>query len=335
MTGAGPAEVVGPPLGHALLKAAEGHARFALRSYLDEDDIVPLQAAVAAGAAVELLIKAVLYREAPALLAMKGDVHSILMFSGKPGVPGKGYLDCRTIVGDDTRRALIAIRPSLNSISTEIDAALTRRNAAVHLALATKHDLVVGVRAMCVTVAALLPELDRNPDQFWGDGLVAHAQVLAAARGDERRLLLEQLKTAALERLARIRAVDSAVIELLVAERAAPEDGTEDDGDHFREAHQCPVCEYWGWLSGPVTRGEMRMVESHYYDGWEVERTWYPESFDCGICRLHLDVETLGVAGFSSVGDLQPTEATEEELQDMYSELQAEYEYERWHDERR
>lgn len=334
MTGTAPGEVGWPPLGQALLSAAEGHARFALRSYLDEDDIVPLQAAVAAGAAVELLIKAVLHRAAPALLAMKGDVHSILVFSGKPGVPGKGYLDCRTIVGDDTRKALIAMRPNLNSISTEIDAALTRRNAAVHLAFVTEHDLVVGVRAMCVTVAALLPELARTPDEFWGQGLVLRAQVLAQERTDERRLLLEQLKTVARERLARMNAVDPRAIELLVAERAAAEGDVDDDGDHYREAHQCPVCEYWGWLSGPVTRGDMRIVQSHYYDGYEVERTWYPDSFTCDVCGLALGVDTLEIAGFTTSNDLDPGEATEDELQDMYSELQAEYEYERWHDER-
>lgn len=223
MTTAAPGDASWPALGEALLNAARGHARFALRSYPRDDDIVPLQAAVAAGAAVELLIKAALYRAAPALLAMKGDVHSILMLSGRPGIAGKGYLDCRTIVGDDARRALLAIRPSFNSISTEIDAALIRRNAAVHLAIVTKHDLVVGVRAMCVAVAALLPELARTPDELWGDDLVSHAQVLAQERADERRLALEQLKTVARERLARMRGVDSLAIELLVAERAAPE----------------------------------------------------------------------------------------------------------------
>lgn len=141
-------EVRSPSIGQALLRAAEGHARFALRSYLDDQDIIPLQAAVAGGAAVELLIKAVLFRAAPALLAMRGDVHSILVFSGKPGVPGKGYLDCRTIGADDAKKALVVIRPSLNSISTDVDVALKRRNAAVHLAVVTKADLVIGIRAM-------------------------------------------------------------------------------------------------------------------------------------------------------------------------------------------
>lgn len=109
-----PAELQSPSIGEGLLRAAKGHARFALRSYLDEKDIVPLQAAVAGGAAVEMLVKAVLFRAAPALLAMRGDVHSILVFSGKSGVPGKGYLDCRTIGADDAKKALVAMRPGLN-----------------------------------------------------------------------------------------------------------------------------------------------------------------------------------------------------------------------------
>lgn len=130
------------------------------------------------------------------------------MNSRSSGVPGKGYLDCRTIIGDEARKALIAIRPSLNSISTEIDAALQRRNAAVHLASVTKNDLVIGVKAMCVTVSALLPELNLTPANFWGEALVSHAQMLTKEGADQRRLLLEQLKTVAADRLARMRAVD-------------------------------------------------------------------------------------------------------------------------------
>lgn len=336
MSATPPHEPRSQPIGDALLKAAEGHARFALRSYLDEDGIIPLQAAVAAGAAVELLIKAVLHRAAPALLAMKGDVHSILVFSGKPGVPGKGYLDCRTIIGDEARKALIAMRPSLNSISTEIDAALQRRNAAVHLASVTKNDLVIGVKAMCVTVSALLPELNLTPANFWGEALVSHAQMLTKEGADQRRLLLEQLKTVAADRLARMRAVDPRTVELLAAERAALDGDVEDDAEEHSEANQCPVCEYWGRLSGPVTRGELRAVQGEHYDGWDVERTWYPERFVCEVCGLKLDLQTLGVAGFVTVQELEPDEATEDEIQEMYySELQAEYEYDRWHDERR
>lgn len=329
-----PSNLRSPSIGEALLRAAEGHARFALRSYLDEGDIIPLQAAVAAGAAVELLIKSVLFRAAPALLAMRGDVHSILVFSGKPGVPGKGYLDCRTIVGDEAKKALVTMRPSLNAISAEIEAALQRRNAAVHLAVVTKNDLMIGVKAMCVTVAALLPELAVTQKDFWGEGLATHAQMLAEERADQRRLLLEQLKTIASERLARMRSVGPTVVELLAAERAAAEGEMHDRGDEYSEAHQCPVCEYWGLLAGPVTRGDMHAVEGHHHDGWEVERTWYPDDFACAVCGLVLDVKTLGIAGFPLSQELDPDEATPDEMQEMYSDLQAAYEYDRWHDER-
>lgn len=330
-----PSEVQTPSIGQALLRAAEGHARFALRSYLDEQDIIPLQAAVAGGAAVELLIKAVLFRAAPALVAMRGDVHSTLVFSGKPGVPGKGYLDCRTIGADDAKKALVAMRPSLNLISTDVDVALKRRNAAVHLAIVTKADLVIGIRAMCVTVAALLPELALAPKDFWGESLAAHAETLAGEEADQRRLLLEQLKTVAADRLARMRSVDPRVLELLAAERAASEGDVEDSGEEYSEAHQCPVCEYWGFLSGPVTRGDLRSVESEYYDGWEVERAWYPNRFACDVCGLVLDPQTLGVAGFPTSQDLDSDDATQDEVEDMILELQADYEYDRWRDEGR
>lgn len=95
------------PSAEVMVGAAKGHARFALRSYGDEEETVRLQAAVAAGAAVELLIKAVLFEASPALLAMRGDVHSILVFSGQPGLPSKTYLDCRTITGDEAKKTLL------------------------------------------------------------------------------------------------------------------------------------------------------------------------------------------------------------------------------------
>lgn len=292
-------------MGADLLRAAEGHARFALRSYLDEEDVTPIQAAVAGGAAVEMLLKASLFRVVPALLAMRGDVHSILVLSGKPGVPGKGYLDCRTISADDAKKALIAIRPTLNLISTEVDAALRRRNAAAHLAAVSRSDLVIGVRAMCATVAALLPELAVTPADFWGDPeLVTHAQTLADEEADQRRLLLEQLKMAASGRLARMKAVDLRLVEILAAEHAAAEGDVDDGGDQYSEAHQCPICDYWGWLSGPVARGELRAVETDYHDGWEVARTWYPERFACEVCGFALDSTMLWIAGFPVGGEL-------------------------------
>lgn len=331
---ADPSETHPPSIGLSLLRAAEGHARFALRSYLDEEDILPLQAAIAAGAAVELLIKAVLFQAAPALLAMRGDVHSVLVFSGKPGVPGKGYLDCRTIVGDDAKKALIAMRPSLNAISTEIDSALQRRNAAAHLAVLTKNDVVIGVKAMCVAVAALLPEVALIHEDFWGAGLASHAQTLANEDADQRRLMLEQLKTAAADRLERMRAVGPSLVEILAAERAASEGYIDDRGDEYLAAYQCPVCFYWGLLSGPVSRENLHPVEGHYYDGWEVERTWYPETFACEVCGLVLDSRTLRIAGFPDAQDLDPDEATIDEVQELYSEIEAEHAYDRWHDER-
>lgn len=191
----------------------------------------------------------------------------------------------------------------------------------------------MGVRAMCVTVAALLPELALTPEDFWGERLAEHAQMLAGEEADQRRLVLEQLKTVASGRLARIRSVGPWVVELLSAERAASEGDVDDRGDEYSEAHQCPVCECWGLLSGPVTRGDIRAVQSEYYDGWEVERTWYPGRFTCEVCGLTLDSQTLGIAGFPVSQELDPDEATPDEVQDMYSELQADYEYERWRDE--
>jgi len=294
------------------------NARHALSLYSagDLSDGLELQIAMAAGSAVESLMKAGLAMLVPALLAERGDPHSILLLSGKQGMPGKSYLDCRMISAQDAKKTLIGLFPSINAVSLDIDKVLACRNTAAHLNMLAEAEVADAVRALAVSVDTLAPVLQFELSDFWGETLRDYALALVQKAMDEKRLLLEQLEVAARERLERMRELDPQVLELWAVERSAPPEATEDDEDGYREAHQCPVCEWWGWLYGSETRGSVHEEDlDHGVEYW-VMREWASELFECGVCGLRLDGRTLRVAGFQVWSEIGPTKANEQEIFD-------------------
>jgi len=269
---------------------------------------------MAAGSALESLMKAALAMVMPALLAERGDPHSILLLSGKKGMPGKSYLDCRTISAQDAKKTLIGLFPAISGVTLEIDAVLVRRNAAVHLSVLTQADVDAAVRSLAVSIDALAPVLQLNLPHFWGESLHSYAIALVQKAMDEKRLLLEQLEAAARERLEHMRQIDPHVLELWAAERTAPPEATEDDEDGYREAHECPVCDWWGWLYGSETRGSVHAEDLRCGVEYWVMREWGSELFECGVCGLRLDSRTLAVAGFQVYSEIGPADANEEEI---------------------
>jgi len=258
-------------------------------------------------------MKAALAVVVPALLADRGDPHSILVLSGKPGIPEKSYLDCRTISAQDAKRTLISLSPTLNSISTEIDTILVRRNTALHLNILTEADATAAARSLAISVDALAPFLHINLSEFWGEALYDYAMALVEKAMDERRLLLQQLEAAARERLERLKQIDPQVLELWATERSAPPEETEDNDEGYREAHQCPICEWWGWLYGSISRGEVFVLDHRYGTDLLVERTWDSSLFICEVCGLRLEGAVLNVSGFAISQSLEAVPADEEE----------------------
>ena len=255
--------------------------------------------------------------------------------SGQGGLPGKrGFLDCRTISPQDAKRTLAAINPETNSASPDIDVILDRRNAATHLAWASSEDAAAAARSLACVVPQLLPILSISPDDFWGTLLLDHARTLAQEVLDERRLELLQVLTRAQQRWDRLKDLGAEATEVWVKEIAAPEGETVDDEDGFRAAHECPICGNWAWLSGDVARHGVRIEQNDWADevyvDYLVDRSWRPHLYECRVCGLRLQPPLLALAGFPTDEDLEPTQATPDEIEEAEWESR-EYEERDWY----
>jgi len=302
-------------LARSLFNAGRLNARRALKAHWDK---TWTDVAIFSGLALECLMKSALASVVPALLADGGDAHSVLLLSGEAGFDDRTYLDCKTISADKAKGILCRLHPELNPISSDIDEVLKRRNTVAHLMMLKEEDAEISARSLVFTVDALLKVLRTSQDEFWGERLDT-AQSLVEGALEEKRRHLERMKQVAALRLEQLRAKGDGFLEHWAGERSAPPDATEDDDEGYRESYQCPVCEWWGWLSGTIKRGDVSVLDHRYGPVFLVDRNWYANRFDCGVCGLRLGDSLLGVAGFELTHELDQTEANDDEVSEYNS----------------
>lgn len=130
-----------------------------MRQFTHEDTNERLQAAISVGCSVELLAKAVLASHAPPLLADRGDPDSVLHFSDLGHLAENGPTAVRSRTAGDAlvlaRRFAKALvwNPGSHAVVFEV------RNAAAHMAIAEKKDLLRAVRVMVLLARDLVAAL--------------------------------------------------------------------------------------------------------------------------------------------------------------------------------
>lgn len=318
----------------ALRAASCEHARFALECYTDPASS-SLLTALAAGGAVEAALKSTLAQVLPSLLADRGDPHTQIFLAGRVGLPGKTYLDCRTISPADALKTLCLVRHTLQVIQADVHKVLNVRNAAAHLGIVRPQDLHDCVRSMVVCMDTLMPDLGQGPAEFWGAKLTSYASALRQESQDGVRFAVEEAMTVARTRLEKLMALGPETFEALAdALDANGLDVTEED-DEYRAPHECPVCSRDGWITGPIERGELQYetAEDLSMEHSWVDRTVIPIDFQCDVCGLRLADRQLDRAGLPTEIQLQPDEDPFE-LRDFYESILAEEAYERQREER-
>jgi hypothetical protein len=284
--------VANDDLGRLLTDSSRWNAQIAVANYASDDTNEQLQAAVSTGTALELLAKACLTTISPALLADKGEQHSVLLLTGKGGLTKRRPTQLRSIQAFESLRLLKAIRPEVSIDLSEPPMPLQVRNAAAHMALVDALELRIAVAVMARAVETMLPLIEVESGAFWGE----HGQSVVLA-------LLDETRTAAARSLAAKTArAKSAFADLtagMTPEQAAALIrafvGTHQPMDDLVDQVECPACGQLGWRSAWIDRGPLEDAydeesEVHYRF---VTQTAFPFKFQCPVCRLFLTSQEL------------------------------------------
>lgn len=317
----------GNQLVRALLAASRTQARLAMELHADPlDQQNRLKAAMAAGVAVELALKASIAAILPSLLAEKGDPHSQLYLMGRGGLPSRSPSDVRTIVGMATWQLVAALRPQLGIDQRDVRAVLTVRNGAAHLALVDQSELAAAVRAMTICIDRLLPTVDMNLATYWGPEFEDQVRALIKEVMDAREIRVQQAKSAALLQLARLKAFGPDAFEAIVMTLSY--DGRDPEGpdERYGQPHKCPVCSHGGWLSGVVERSDLQVDDEDRNLVW-VDRLFVPQEFECKVCGFAVWNQELVAAGLPAAEQLEPDDDPWE-LRQMTEDAAADAQYE-------
>lgn len=297
----------GERLVHNLASACRAQARLAIEAHADQHDTQTrrIRAALAAGVAVELALKAAVASTLPSLLALNGDAHSQLYLMGRGGLPGKAQSDVRTVGGMAVWRLYATLRPQAGISEEDVRAALDVRNGAAHLALVDRDELNRGLRAMALCLDRLLPELGMTPHDFWGSEFEGHAAALVKEVIDAREVRVAQARSSALAKLGRLRALGPTAFEAVVMAAIPIEQDPDDPDDVTGLQIECPVCGYAGWISGLVWRSDLHVNDDPEGGAW-VDRHFLPLEFRCSVCGFAVQSEDFPIAGLPTHVRLEP-----------------------------
>lgn len=294
-----------------LQRTAQGFAQEALTCLGVSDHDRLVRGAVAAGSAVELLVKAFLTGVNPAMLVERSEKDSLLFLvdQGHRADASSSPTDVRTLAASDALLLAKKIIPG-GAFSWHPQAdrkVLQVRNAALHLGLADHDELRDACVIMTRLTSELLAQMSADPPTFWGDA-GGVAQTLLDEAATERQRSVEFKKAAAKDFYLRLTSgldgpTMSAVVASLV-ERGKPEDV---DDDILITEQECPVCDNRAWLTCDIVRGDVQheQVDWHDYDVW-VDRTALPLLFQCGVCGLELEDDELLETDFRREIELEP-----------------------------
>lgn len=286
-------------------QASSEKAVRALERYSDGGWGTDREVSIAAGAASEYLHAALLVAVDPVLIADPRSLDSMIMLSRHNQDWKIRPLELRTADMNRKMDILGKVFPSALRIRPDADFVARARNAAVHAGLAAPKS-ADAVMQHLVRVVDALDQLVPSPRRFWPPTMDGPVDKLRAEASTAVTRLLEV-------RLARARVryrlltdgIRGPVLEdmLQARERAflsrAP--------SLIRE-FDCPACRRRGWVS--YTRALAFKIDERDEVVGEGEAYGAAIAFDCSVCGLTLEGETLGeYATFSAEIELSDDEA--------------------------
>ncbi|MEO5664968.1 MAG: hypothetical protein ABIR39_17020 [Nocardioides sp.] len=299
---------MGPGCDHLALKfdverlysAASHHVRSANDKVRSTDRNLRMEAAIHAGAAVELMAKVILVNVDPRLLLDDREGHhvliDVLVEAGVATAQPYAHKGNKTLAA--TKAVILAgrlceeVRPHLGAARLALDA----RNRAAHAAEIDDAALAGEVTAGSDFVLSGVDHLGRSRDEFLGAELADQVQREVAERSTALRVDAQRKVRGAKDRYESLisRLPDGASSELIadLGKRASLH------GDHT-EPHGCPACGNRGWLIYSVE------FDVEYEAPGDYSTTTYLDfrGFDCLYCSLQLTNLESEAVGIDPQGD--------------------------------
>lgn len=266
----------------------------------------------------------------PALLADRASYSSMLALSRRNKSGKLDIRSLRTITWASALKILLTASPTI-SISRDVEAVMSTRNAAAHLARTESADLAEAPGRLTRIVDVLkahFPEEDE--ESYWGVDLTALVARLKNERATQVELAYETKVAAAAEHYHRLfgpfdPAQHHAVLSIL--DEGDPQRiivGV--DGTDFVEL-ECPACENAGYVHRSIERLEdYETEEDHDRDGFPesvyvtVTVKYSPVLFECPVCKLILsegEIELL--PGASSARGQEREVLSDDEMREFLS----------------
>jgi hypothetical protein len=295
-------------------------AREVLTKYASPDPVDLIDAAMAMGHSIELLMKAYLASLSPAILAERDDFHSKLMLAGQAGLSSKDYRSVRTMGAEASLLAILSMRqPPRGFSKADVTAVLAVRNSSAHLGLVRSEDLSDAVSGFVVAVGALLKPLNISSADYWG---VTHLQLASELENrtvDSRRVAVHERRISASVRFASARAAagDSwEAVRALLIESSEPLASGGDDELVLKQ--ECPTCHSQAWMTGTIEMGEVIAARVDFHDvEYVVKRSASMTNFNCGVCGLELEDYELEIAGLPAMMELEDGDADYEMFEEQ------------------
>lgn len=316
-------------LPHDLWVASSAAARFLLVQYQDEAEEVRRQAALSAGMAAEYLLMGAVAGIDTSLLADRSSVPSMLALSRQNKTGRLDIQALRTINWGSALKILATANPTI-SISRDLEAVMSTRNAAAHLARTEDTDLAEAPARLTRIFDALKANFpDEDEQDYWGSGLATFVARLRDERATEVQIGYETKVVAAAERYRRLLgAFDPAqhYAVLAIVEGAEPRMVVAGvDGSDLVEI-DCPACESLGYAHRSIVRLEDYETEVDYgRDGFPesayvtVTVDYVPVLFECGVCGLALDESEVELLpGVGSIRGQEREILTDDEMREHF-----------------
>ncbi|SDJ08519.1 hypothetical protein SAMN05444157_1658 [Frankineae bacterium MT45] len=245
-----------------------------------------MDAAIHAGAAVELMAKAVLAHLDPRLLAAGDNAHhallDVLAEQGRASVHARTKAPASTVIASSAVDLAARCADGLRTTKAAGHAALQARNAAAHAALVDEDKLADVVAGMNVFTLAGVDCLRRDRADFVGRERLAQVEREAAQRDSATQAAASSKVSAAKAQYRHLTDPlgTDGVGELLRILGSRPEPPSD-----ISETVDCPACDNNAWLLWNVE------VDVEYEGPGEYSTYAYAEfiALDCPYCGLHLD----------------------------------------------
>lgn len=294
-----------------LIRLARDAAHDVITGYTTDEGRERVKRLVDAGAVVEHLVKAVLAKLNPVLLADRKNDLSMLTFSGVTLSPPQTAAELKTIAYADAMRVLILAEPTLKSIQKDAAAIISARNAAAHMGMVDRSTLDTYAQDVVRIVAILLPFLGEQPERFWSKPLMPVVEALEREKDDRSQARVASKIAKARAVFAQLtRGLEPSASEAILRGLESRQSlgwGLNFTSENLR--HECPACGRSGWVSYErALRWEDGQFEYDSYLGAPsdcvVPVDLEPIMFDCPVCGLLLDAAEDELEDMEGIGIL-------------------------------